>query len=773
MSVVEIAVHDVEDPNGPPLVTLTDADLVDWWFRVGIGPAELGAGRFVVRKDNTNGQAFNLKGEAHLAKITIPVIDPDPLFAWWIGRGDYRLFEAKGGTGAELLTFSGPGVMDIMRQSVLDFESHSGGFSTGAGPRPDRGYWIFTDWTPGRIIRRLIEEDQDSPRSALPDVTHDFTAANDSAAAAWTDTMDGEFRPRIKTDLLTVIRAMAQAAELETDMSAEQLLQAFNALGVDRTSATFAAGKVRFVKGVNIATKLGRTRFSRERATHALVEGADATYEWAVKSGWNPPEPIRQIGVEYPDSNRTGVLERAGLKEMNRRQRAQDAVGFEVLPGDAPLAGLYLPFRDYGPGDMISLTTGASGREYVNSPQRLTAVELSKAAAVSDADAASRIRSLKVAVELNATRAMNADGRPSSVSTRGVVGPHTHGPHPELCIASEKTLVGPVCVNSGNPGGIYASGEASGEFPWEACDLDTATSWGTNGFPVSAQHWGRDYGSPVTASLTRIFQSNGASNAATSVSLYGTDSPAAWATAISTYPANPSGLTLVATFTGLTTGDNDDLSFPESTYRYWMWKANAGGGNGWSAFEIALYHFIGGDDTEEFVGTSERASRCDHQHHADNVIFEDGTTLEDAGVGGHVADPTDAHDASAISFVPTGTVAATNVQAAIVEVAAEAVGAPTTADYLVGTAQGGLSAEIVVGATPGGELGGTWGAPTVDATHSGSTHAATQVAAEATAVAALAAHAAAAPTSFYRPVMDGAGNVVTDGATGAAIMAYE
>lgn len=49
-------------------------------------------------------------------------------------------------------------------------------------------------------------------------------------------------------------------------------------------------------------------------------------------------------------------------------------------------------------------------------------------------------------------------------------------------------------------------------------------------------------------------------------------------------------------------------------------------------------------------------------------------------------------------------------------------GAPTTADYLVGTANGGLSAEIVVGTSPGGELGGTWASPTVDATHSGSKH---------------------------------------------------
>ena len=41
-------------------------------------------------------------------------------------------------------------------------------------------------------------------------------------------------------------------------------------------------------------------------------------------------------------------------------------------------------------------------------------------------------------------------------------------------------------------------------------------------------------------------------------------------------------------------------------------------------------------------------------------------------------------------------------------------GAPTSADYLVGTSNGSLSGEIVVGTTPGGELGGTWAAPTLD-----------------------------------------------------------
>ena len=76
-----------------------------------------------------------------------------------------------------------------------------------------------------------------------------------------------------------------------------------------------------------------------------------------------------------------------------------------------------------------------------------------------------------------------------------------------------------------------------------------------------------------------------------------------------------------------------------------------------------------------------------------------------------------------VRFIPAGTIAATNVQDAIEEVASEgAGGAPTDVNYLVGTADGGLSNEIVVGTTPGGELDNTWASPTVDGTHSGSAH---------------------------------------------------
>lgn len=73
-------------------------------------------------------------------------------------------------------------------------------------------------------------------------------------------------------------------------------------------------------------------------------------------------------------------------------------------------------------------------------------------------------------------------------------------------------------------------------------------------------------------------------------------------------------------------------------------------------------------------------------------------------------------------------------------------GAPVGATYLVGAAHAELTTEIVVGATPGGELGGTWADPTIDGTHSGSTH----QAATDTHIAAIDPHQAIIPITFSR-----------------------
>jgi hypothetical protein len=98
-------------------------------------------------------------------------------------------------------------------------------------------------------------------------------------------------------------------------------------------------------------------------------------------------------------------------------------------------------------------------------------------------------------------------------------------------------------------------------------------------------------------------------------------------------------------------------------------------------------------DSVEFTGTCPDAARCDHKHHASAVMMDDGSTVEEAitdgsgAVADHLADPTDAHDASAVSNVPAGGIAATTVQAAINELDTEKSGTAHTHTHASTTGQ--------------------------------------------------------------------------------------
>lgn len=134
----------------------------------------------------------------------------------------------------------------------------------------------------------------------------------------------------------------------------------------------------------------------------------------------------------------------------------------------------------------------------------------------------------------------------------------------------------------------------------------------------------------------------------------------------------------------------------------------------------------------------------DHTQYATNVEFDDHDARHEAGgadeIDGNlnaVARTTVRKNSGAdvgsrrrLNLIEGANVTLTvaddsaNEEVDITIAATGAAGAPSTVDYLVGTADAGLSNEIVVGTSPGGELGGTWASPTVDATHAGSTHSA-------------------------------------------------
>lgn len=168
---------------------------------------------------------------------------------------------------------------------------------------------------------------------------------------------------------------------------------------------------------------------------------------------------------------------------------------------------------------------------------------------------------------------------------------------------------------------------------------------------------------------------------------------------------------------------------------YWdgsSWQVLGGSGPGGGAPTDADY-LVGtanGDLSAEIVVGTTPGGELGGTWASPTVDATHAGSTHSAATDTHIADATDAHDASAISVDPTGLaiVAGDDVQEAIGELDAavdglsSGGGAPANADYLVGTADATLSNEIVVGTTPGGELGGTWASPTVDATHSGSAH---------------------------------------------------
>jgi hypothetical protein len=87
-----------------------------------------------------------------------------------------------------------------------------------------------------------------------------------------------------------------------------------------------------------------------------------------------------------------------------------------------------------------------------------------------------------------------------------------------------------------------------------------------------------------------------------------------------------------------------------------------------------------------------------------NAILQDAKDYSDSSAGSlinaHISDPTDAHMASAVGFTPTGNIAATNVQTALVELDTEKLAATATVTASNGITATGTSLASGISLTP-------------------------------------------------------------------------
>jgi hypothetical protein len=416
MAVIALDIMAGDDPNGSALATLTDADVET--FEMRCAENELGSGQFTIRRDHASATAANLAG-GNYVKVTIPIIDTDPIFGFWLDEQDDTVL-SESEEGGEFLTRGGPGALAVLGRALLLNQFYNG--SLGGEDRGNvtiPGFWTWTAEPYGAILVRLIEEGQLEPGLPLTDVTIDFNRTHGTDGVDWPNIIE-TIQFDIGVDGLEVYQRLIESGHLFVVADPDLKIHGYGSRpSVSRASATFASGKVRFLKGTNIETELVRQAQGTKAYTHALVKGKDLVYRQVVSPDFSSGDQARWKSVDYPESNDTDLLDKVGAHALALSKRLQDQIEFETLPGDDESVGLYLPFKHYNVGDVVRVHTGSAAWDYNESNEPVAGIRISLGEVSDDQTDDLAAKSLHVVVELNGGPTSDGAGRPTDVTQGG------------------------------------------------------------------------------------------------------------------------------------------------------------------------------------------------------------------------------------------------------------------------------------------------------------------------------------------------------------------
>lgn len=324
-------------------------------------------------------------------------------------------------------------------------------------PGPVDGVWEFTDQTLGSILWRMVSEalSANRPQQPIPGVTMTFSATLDSDGNAWTDTFS--FRVQVGEGLLSIIRRLMQAG-LYVSMNPDTFaLSAWPATahGRDRTGVAWGANVVRFQAPTDATIATGNIKSDAKRGIGALIErsdllvGSSAAYEWVNNAA---ADLVWEGGYQIDDAAGTD-LAALGAAQLQARADAGDTVRLRQKVGNDPATGQYLPFEHDQLDDRITLHTGTGPWEWNETEQNVAAISL-KLRTGSDWDAWVDLGSRYASIEQRAFQVTP-------------VGAHTHPPNPQLCdpevacsalVASQMTARTATNGDAENAAGIQWSG---------------------------------------------------------------------------------------------------------------------------------------------------------------------------------------------------------------------------------------------------------------------------------------------------------------------------
>lgn len=459
MAVVTLTFYEYDDPpvdGGATAVgTITDAELEHFAMRKVLSTKGIHNAEVIV---NRHDAAADLLVQGRWMTIDIPVLKDDgPILAVRLGPR-FETVVSEDEEAGEVVQIGGLGVLSQLKRARLLEEFYAPGqIARGSSPSLP-GEWSWREGAGiayGGIMVRGIEEGQEQPGAPLEHITITFDREDNSAGIAWPHITD-EFRQAIGTDVGTLHDRLAEGGRLFLREHADLSIDGFSAFGqddfgVDRTTASFATGKVLFTVAPDVVSNLltGLEEEGEEEAyTHVIVEGANGVYVTRTSPSYSSG-PGKWGFVSYNDSDDQQLLEDVGDEFLARSADQTQARELEIAPGDDEDNGLYLPVKHFNEGDLVSLSAGP-----IDEDVRLVAWRLELASATSDADAEAEARSLHIVVETDAITSADSD------APGGLAGP-PGSDTPGLCCGPRPPT--PPSTSGGGTLRLYPSAHLAGD----------------------------------------------------------------------------------------------------------------------------------------------------------------------------------------------------------------------------------------------------------------------------------------------------------------------
>lgn len=241
---------------------------------------------------------------------------------------------------------------------------------------PVDGIWRLDEASAGAVLERVIGEAQDyaRPQQPLPDLTRAFDFTNDSDGSAWyADAGVAEFTAQIGESVLSVALRLIRYG-LTIQMFPTLEIGGYNGYGTDRSSATFATGKIRFEAGVNIAEGLKRQMGARRVDSVMLAEGEGDIFATATQNDLGYVQE-GYLATRLQDAD---ALEGTADVELTKQRAVSESLQIVAPWGNDEANGHYLPYVHYWVGDTVRIHTGTSAFDYNEVDARIYAVTITE-----------------------------------------------------------------------------------------------------------------------------------------------------------------------------------------------------------------------------------------------------------------------------------------------------------------------------------------------------------------------------------------------------------